>query len=151
MAINTAEKRRSISGVPFFLGGPGVTPNALKDAEWRQESCYSYSGILVAAPPAPPPVIVVAPDVIVPWRPWGPWTPYPVRYEGQATLSARAVLEAHGVVITYQYGEVVLATTGRLSGKAQTVAIAKASITSRSILRLEHVDDPFELEMLGLP
>lgn len=46
MAIDTAEKRKSISGIslPFFA--PGVTPNASKDQEWRQESAWSYSGIL---------------------------------------------------------------------------------------------------------
>jgi hypothetical protein len=48
MAIDTAEKRKSISGIPFLL--PGVTPNSSKDQEWRQEVAYSYSGILAAAP-----------------------------------------------------------------------------------------------------
>jgi len=47
MAIDTAEKRRSISGLPFLT--PGVTPNAGKDQEWRQEAGWGYSGILVAA------------------------------------------------------------------------------------------------------
>ena len=45
MAIDTAEKRRSAAGVPFYLFGPGVTPNAAKDVEWRQQSAWSYSGI----------------------------------------------------------------------------------------------------------
>lgn len=46
MAIDNAEKRKSISGIslPFFA--PGVTPNASKDQEWRQESAWTYSGIL---------------------------------------------------------------------------------------------------------
>lgn len=47
MAIDTAEKRRSAAGVPFVVLGPGVTPNAAKDQEWRQQSAWSYSGILV--------------------------------------------------------------------------------------------------------
>ena len=48
MAIDTAEKRKSISGINYFC--PGVTPNSGKDQEWRQESGYSYSGILAGAP-----------------------------------------------------------------------------------------------------
>lgn len=47
MAINTAEKRKSISGIPVLM--PGVTPNSAKDAEWRQQSGWSYSGIALAA------------------------------------------------------------------------------------------------------
>lgn len=43
MAIDTAEKRKSISGVGLMI--PGVTPNSSKDAEWRQQSGWSYSGI----------------------------------------------------------------------------------------------------------
>lgn len=50
MAIDTSEKRKSISGVNYFM--PGVTPNSGKDQEWRQESGYSYSGIAAASPPA---------------------------------------------------------------------------------------------------
>ncbi len=48
MAIDTAEKRRSISGIP--RGIPGVTPNAAPGQTWRQESGYSYSGILAGVP-----------------------------------------------------------------------------------------------------
>ena len=155
MAIDTAEKRRSVSGVPFFLIGPGVTPEVLKDGEWRQEVCYSYSGIAVAAPPAPaPPPAVVAADAITPWRPWrpwGPWKPYPVRYEGEATLSALALLQGIGVVITYQNGQAVLTSFGELSGRAKVVALAKGDLTGRGLLKLEHMDNAFELEMLGLP
>lgn len=50
MAIDTAEKRRSASGVPFLPLGPGVTPNATKDHEWRQQVGWGYSGIVVAIP-----------------------------------------------------------------------------------------------------
>ena len=49
MAIDTAEKRRSVSGivsVPFI---PGVTANSSKDAEWRQQSGWNYSGITTGA------------------------------------------------------------------------------------------------------
>lgn len=48
MAIDTAEKRRSLSGIQTTLL-PGVTPNAGKDQEWRQESGWGYSGILASA------------------------------------------------------------------------------------------------------
>ena len=47
MAIDTAEKRKSISGVGGVPLMPGVTPNSSQDAEWRQEAGWSYSGILV--------------------------------------------------------------------------------------------------------
>lgn len=46
MAIDTAEKRKSIAGLHLYAGGPGVTNNATKDQEWRQEVGYLYSGIL---------------------------------------------------------------------------------------------------------
>lgn len=42
MAIDTPEKRRNVAGIPF---GPGVTPNATPDAEWRQQVGSGYSGI----------------------------------------------------------------------------------------------------------
>ena len=151
MAIDTAEKRRSVSGVPFFLIGPGVSPEVLKDGEWRQEVCYSYSGIAVAeAAPAPAPAAAV-PDAIAPWRPWGPWKPYPVRYEGAATLWTLALLQGVGVVITYRDGQVVLMSSGELSGWAKVVALAEGDLTGCGLLTLEHMDSEFELEMLGLP
>lgn len=50
MAIDSPEKRKSISGINFF--NPGVTPNSGQDQEWRQESGYGYSGILAANPSA---------------------------------------------------------------------------------------------------
>lgn len=43
MAIDTAEKRRSVSGL--LIVAPGVTPNTSKDAEWRQEAGFGYPGI----------------------------------------------------------------------------------------------------------
>ena len=51
MAIDSKEKRVSIAGI-YRLAGPGVTPNASKDQEWRQEVGYSYSGILAGGAPA---------------------------------------------------------------------------------------------------
>lgn len=47
--IDSAEKRRAAGGVPFLPLGPGVTPNASKDAEWRAQAGWSYSGFLEAA------------------------------------------------------------------------------------------------------
>lgn len=55
MAIDTAERRRSAAGVPFLPVGPGVTPNAAKDQEWRQQAAWSYGGILSAGAPEPTP------------------------------------------------------------------------------------------------
>ena len=43
--VDTAEKRRSLSGIQTTLL-PGVTPNASKDQEWRQEAGWGYPGIL---------------------------------------------------------------------------------------------------------
>jgi hypothetical protein len=44
MAIDTAEKRRSAAGVGYWLY-LGLTPNVSKDAEWRQQAAWGYSGI----------------------------------------------------------------------------------------------------------
>lgn len=54
--IDTAEKRRSASSVGWAIVPPGVTANALKDAEWRQQSGWGYSGIAVGSvlPPVEP-------------------------------------------------------------------------------------------------
>ncbi len=49
--MDTAEKRKSVSGVGFPPLIPGVTSNAGKDQEWRQEAAWSYSGILAGAGP----------------------------------------------------------------------------------------------------
>lgn len=48
MAIDTAEKRRSASGVKRL--GARVTPNVTKDQEWRQQVGWVYSGILAGEP-----------------------------------------------------------------------------------------------------
>jgi|TARA_R110002126_G_scaffold41120_1_gene119992 hypothetical protein len=50
MAIDSAEKRRSAFGVFDGRGIPSVTPNSSKDAEWRQEVLWGYSGIAAASP-----------------------------------------------------------------------------------------------------
>ncbi len=47
MAIDTAEKRRSVSGLQQTQIA-GVTSNATKDQEWRQEVGWSYPAILAA-------------------------------------------------------------------------------------------------------
>lgn len=50
MAIDTAEKRKSISGIGGPPLIPGVTPvGSAQDQEWRQEAGWSYSGILAGA------------------------------------------------------------------------------------------------------
>jgi hypothetical protein len=46
MAIDTAEKRRAVAGIGIVIFGPGVTPNATPDQEWRQEVGWGYPGIL---------------------------------------------------------------------------------------------------------
>ena len=56
MAIDSAEKRRSAAHVGSRRG-PGVTPNVLKDAEWRQQAGWGYSGIAAQ-------LIVFAPTIL---------------------------------------------------------------------------------------
>ncbi len=51
-ATTTAEERKSVSGIWLPLI-PGVTPNVAKDQEWRQQSGWSYSGILAAGGETP--------------------------------------------------------------------------------------------------
>ncbi len=48
MAIDNAEKRKSVAGMSFFILGPGITNNSGQDAEWRQQSAWGYSGISVS-------------------------------------------------------------------------------------------------------
>ena len=48
MAIDTAEKRRAVAVISHYFAGPGVTPNATKDIEWRQEVGWGYPGISAA-------------------------------------------------------------------------------------------------------
>lgn len=52
MAINTAERRRSVAHIARFYSGAGVTMNASKDSEWRQEVGRNYPGIAAGAPVA---------------------------------------------------------------------------------------------------
>lgn len=51
MAIDNAEKRKSASQTLTGLSGPGVTPNASPDAEWRQQAGWGYSGIAASGAP----------------------------------------------------------------------------------------------------
>ena len=50
--LDSAEKRKSSSGIHLYAVGPGVTNNAGQDQEWRQEAGYGYSSILAGAPTA---------------------------------------------------------------------------------------------------
>lgn len=53
--LDTAEKRMSAASVGQIWLVPGVTPNASKDQEWRQEAAWGYSGVLVGEPVVEPP------------------------------------------------------------------------------------------------
>ena len=97
MAIDTAAKRRSIAGVPFFMRGPGVTPTATPDGTWRQTVCYNYSGIAVGAPIVPP-VVVAPPPAIAPWI---PFVPIKILYEAGTSIRLVVVLRCDPEVITY--------------------------------------------------
>ncbi len=61
MAIDTAEKRKSAAGVGFWVVGPGVTPNASRDAEWRQQAGWGYSGIAAGEAAAGGGSLIIAP------------------------------------------------------------------------------------------
>ena len=50
--LDSAEKRKSASGIHLYAAGPGVTNNATQDQEWRQEAGYGYAGILADDPAA---------------------------------------------------------------------------------------------------
>lgn len=52
MAIDTAQKRRSVSVIQAYFS-PTPTPDAAKPIEWRQEVAWGYAGI---SPTPPPPV-----------------------------------------------------------------------------------------------
>lgn len=56
MSIDTSERRRSASQLITGLFGPGVTPNATQDIEWRHQSGWGYSGIAGVVP------VVTLPD-----------------------------------------------------------------------------------------
>lgn len=45
MAIDSREKRASAVGITSVMS-IGLTPNASKDQEWRQEAGWGYPGIL---------------------------------------------------------------------------------------------------------
>ena len=47
MAIDNAEKRKSLSGIQVTLM-VGVTPNTAQDQEWRQEAGWGYPGIPIS-------------------------------------------------------------------------------------------------------
>lgn len=59
MAIDSALKRKAVSGVvlPFLL--VGITPNASEPVAWRQAAGWSYSGIETVAAVAEPGMVVV--------------------------------------------------------------------------------------------
>ena len=59
MAVDSAEKRRSVAGIQWTLI-PSVTNNAAQDQEWRQEAGWSYSGILAGGAAAATPNTVGA-------------------------------------------------------------------------------------------
>lgn len=48
MAITTVERRKNVSSIGQVFMISGVTPNANKDSEWRQQVGWGYGGITVA-------------------------------------------------------------------------------------------------------
>lgn len=54
MPIDTAAKRRSISGIWTGFMPVSVTPDASKGATWRQDAGWGYQGIAVGDTPPPP-------------------------------------------------------------------------------------------------
>lgn len=54
MSVDSREKRFAMMGFGVVVFPEGVTPNAGKDAQWRSQMLWGYSGIL-----AEPPEIVI--------------------------------------------------------------------------------------------
>lgn len=52
MSIDTAAKRRSVSGILTALTIVGVTMDATPDSAWRQSAGWGYQGIAAGAPAA---------------------------------------------------------------------------------------------------
>lgn len=52
MAIDSAAKRRAVSGILTAVVTVGLTPSATHDEAWRQDAGWGYRGIPVN--PAPP-------------------------------------------------------------------------------------------------
>ncbi len=50
MSIDTAAKRRNISGLMAGISIVGVTPDSAKPLAWRQQAGWGYSGVPVGAP-----------------------------------------------------------------------------------------------------
>ncbi len=65
MAIDSAEKRKAVAGIPGlpFLG---VTPNSAKDVEWRQEVAWGYPGIAPGLPDVVPDYVFLFDGAFVP-------------------------------------------------------------------------------------
>lgn len=61
MAIDTAAKRRSVSGMLTGIVSVGITPSVTHNDAWRQDAGWGYRGIPVN--PAPP-VAAVYSDTI---------------------------------------------------------------------------------------
>ncbi len=49
MAIDNREKRQSAASAGMVFMAAGVTPNASKDGEWRQQVGWGYSGNALGA------------------------------------------------------------------------------------------------------
>ena len=67
MAIDSAAKRRALSGVIAGLLLVGATPDVLKPIGWRQNAGWGYSGIAAGAPsvtPETPIVCVLDPETL---------------------------------------------------------------------------------------
>lgn len=49
MAIDSAEKRKSISGIHLYANGPGVTPDVTTPIGWRRAVGYSFftTGVII--------------------------------------------------------------------------------------------------------
>jgi hypothetical protein len=63
MAIDTAAKRKSVSGILTALTIVGVTADATPGPEWRQTAGWGYEGISTSPPPAFAPTLMGAADV----------------------------------------------------------------------------------------
>ena len=49
MAIDNPKDRKSAAGMYHVGSGPGMTPDATQDEQWRRDSGYSWSGLIQEA------------------------------------------------------------------------------------------------------
>lgn len=164
MAIDSAAKRRNVSGIAAIPLGPGVTPNASPGVAWRQQVGWGYAGI---APAVADPLVITS--IIVPVRYGGhemvltPLAPSTRAYDGQlrsATTTTRPKLRTWRFqtgYIAWSDGltlEAALRAAGRVTTNGYLVGGSEIECYVQNIRRepqitITHMALSFELHEAG--